>query len=431
MLNFGDNLILLQPKIPLAWALTAVLSVVALASSAGNAATHEMNNLKSTRSGSELTVLFLGDSMSLSGFGKQFDERLRRDPHVKAVFTYMACGANPLSWLKEPPFTNVKTLCGFWSIESQSNSKAVKELRETPNSGSPRSQTIPKLDNLLATIRPDILIVQSDTNLLSLFRDGKTLLPTLHGKLLRNHIAPFLSAAAAAPRPLRKIYWIGAPTSGRVSAPIQQFVLDQVSDLAGSTTQVIDSRQLVSYPYRHMDVDNEHFEGVEMDYWADRVFAIVKPDLSRFASLTNPPERIAPTALPTQEPAVKRGAAQSVEVRARLAFKSHPLRVSEIAPYQESLAAYLYDVIAVFNGSYSEKQILVMHPAHIRLKVQALDQYKVGEIYRLRLRKLEGTAWQVIRARDESNAWNLEPYIQIEDADRFPGLGGDQSLGAR
>src|SRR6266516_1571220 len=101
MLNFGDNLILQHPKTPLAWALTGVLNVVALASTAGNSATHEMNNLNSTRPGSELTVLFLGDSMSLAGFGKQFDERLRRDPHVKAVFTYMACGVNPLSWLKE------------------------------------------------------------------------------------------------------------------------------------------------------------------------------------------------------------------------------------------------------------------------------------------------------------------------------------------
>jgi hypothetical protein len=44
-------------------------------------------------------VLILGDSLALCGFGKRLDERFRQSPNVKATFTYLACGTNPLSWL--------------------------------------------------------------------------------------------------------------------------------------------------------------------------------------------------------------------------------------------------------------------------------------------------------------------------------------------
>src|SRR5687767_9453902 len=59
-----------------------------------------------------VNVLILGDSLALCGFGKRLDERFRKDPRVKATYTYIACGTNPLSWLKERPYTNLKTHCG-------------------------------------------------------------------------------------------------------------------------------------------------------------------------------------------------------------------------------------------------------------------------------------------------------------------------------
>jgi hypothetical protein len=65
-----------------------------------------------------INVLILGDSLALCGFGKRLDERFRKSPRVKATFTYLTCGTNPLSWLKERPYANVRTHCGFISIES-------------------------------------------------------------------------------------------------------------------------------------------------------------------------------------------------------------------------------------------------------------------------------------------------------------------------
>src|SRR6188472_1014223 len=64
----------------------------------------------------KLNVLILGDSLALCGFGKRLDERFREDPKVGSTYTYMACGTNPLSWLKHKPYTSIKAPCGFWSI---------------------------------------------------------------------------------------------------------------------------------------------------------------------------------------------------------------------------------------------------------------------------------------------------------------------------
>src|SRR3954467_15057952 len=78
-----------------------------------------------------LNVLILGDSLALCGFGKRLDERFRHDPRVNATYTYMACGTNPLSWLKQKPYTSIKAPCGYWSIEPAPAAQGVREIQDT------------------------------------------------------------------------------------------------------------------------------------------------------------------------------------------------------------------------------------------------------------------------------------------------------------
>jgi hypothetical protein len=209
-----------------------------------------------------LSVLILGDSLSLCGFGESLDKKFRSDAQVKSTFTYMACGTIPVSWLKQKPFTNAKTYCGFWSIESDPDAAKPKEFQDTygmRRGSRPKPHLVPKLDDLLSAIRPEILVMQTGNNILSLFRDGKTVLPARHGPILKQLIAPFLSEALKAPSTLQRIYWVASPTSGRVSKGVQDFVVEQVRMLSAGEVTVIDSRPLVSYPYRHMAPDREHF----------------------------------------------------------------------------------------------------------------------------------------------------------------------------
>ena len=432
-------------------------------------------------SGEKLNVLILGDSLALCGFGERLDQHFRQHPDVNATFTYMACGTNPLSWLKQKPYTTVKSLCGFWSIESVPDSAEPRHLQDTygmKRNQAPKAHEVPKLEDLLATVRPHILIIQTGSNLFGLFPDTKTVRPAHHAPALKKYLAPFREIAMSASSTLRKIYWVNPPVSGRVGKEVQDFVFEQTRAQLGDVGTVIDSRTLVAYPYRQMDPDKEHFLGDEMLQWADKVFDIVERDLAaqpiaslrpladthghrvaqaqpvanwetaaraeavmpienpRRAEAVSPPElavraeAVASTEHPARAEAVTRHVPappaeaptrpKPLQVRARLVFKSRPIPVPELLPYQESLVAYVYEIEKVLRGHYEDDKILVMHPAHIALKEQKLDKYRIGKRYKLRLDRVEGTLWDTAKAKDETGQINLQPYLRAEDISRHP-----------
>ncbi|MFN2621499.1 MAG: hypothetical protein ABR611_01525 [Chthoniobacterales bacterium] len=373
-----------------------------------------------------ISVLILGDSLALCGFGKRLDERFRQNPQVKATFTYLACGTNPLSWLKDRPYTHIQTHCGFISIESNPGSGHVKELQDVYGQSrghTPSSHSVPKLEDLLAALQPDILIMQTGTNLFDLFPDHKSVNPNRHAPELRNFLLPFINKAVHTPSNLRKIYWVASPTSGRVSKEIQDFVLQQTRNDIGHVAEIIDSRTLVAYPYHHMEPDKEHFIGADMDTWADKVYEIVERDLSsqQIASLKPLAQTaIAQAPVPEPSPPAEKPKPQALQVRAKLIAKTQPVPVEEFLPYQEFLVGYLYEVKDVIAGEYSEKQILVMHPAYIKLEEQRLGRWRIGRTYRLQLHELENTVWKTVKSKDDSGLINLQPYIRVQDEMRHP-----------
>jgi len=371
----------------------------------------------------DLTVLILGDSLGLCGFSKRLDQKFRADPRVKSVFTYCTCGTNPLSWLKEKPFAHIQTHCGYWSIESKPDSHRMKEQRDTygePSGHRPASHTVPKLDDLLTTIQPDILVMQTGSNLFGLFSGREKVKPDRDGPMLRKYMLPFVKKAITPPSKLRKIYWVAPPISGRVSGDVQQFVFDRTQKDIGNVTNVIDSRKLVSYPYKHMEPDKEHFVGEDMNRWADKVWTEIDRDLSAQSwsdvrPLSESIAKLAPVAAPSATPATA-----SLVVQAKLVSKTKPVQKEELLPYQEFLVGFVYDVEAVTSGQYGEKQILVMHPAYIGLQPQSLEKFRVGRTYELQLRPLDGSLWSTIKSKDDSGRIELEPYIRVQDEARYP-----------
>src|SRR6266403_2911028 len=371
----------------------------------------------------DLTVLILGDSLGLCGFSKRLDQKFRADPRVKSVFTYCACGTNPLSWLKEKPFTHIQTHCGYWSIESKADSHGMKEQRDTygePSGHRPASHTVPKLDYPLAAIQPDLLVMQTGSNLFELFSGREKVKPDRDTPMLRKYMVPFVKKAITPPSKLRKIYWVAPPISGRVSGDVQQFVFDRTQKDIGSVTNVIDSRKLISYPYKHMEPDKEHFVGEDMNRWADKVWAEIDRDLSAQSwsdvrPLSESIAKLAAVAAPSATPATA-----SLVVKGKLVSKTNPIRREELLPYQEFLVGFVYDVEEVSAGEYGEKQILVMHPAYIGLQPQSLGKFRVGKTYELQLRPLDGSIWNTIKSKDDSGRIELEPYIRVQDEARYP-----------
>ena len=401
-------------------AIVAIASSIAIPSLAQNTPTP-------TEPPRNLTVLILGDSLGLCGFGKRLDQKFRADPLVKSVFTYCTCGTNPLSWLKEKPYAHVQTHCGYWSIESPPDSHAIKELRDTYGMTSghrPTSHTVPKLDDLLATIQPDILVMQTGGNLFGLFSGREKIKPDHDAAMLRKYLVPFVKKAITPPSKLRKIYWVAPPKSGRVSDEVQEFVFEQTQKDIGSVTHVIDSRKLVAYPYKHMEQDKEHFIGEDMNRWTDNVFGEIDRDLSAqpwssVQPLTESFARLAPAETPVSAPSATPATA-SLIVKAKLISKTKPIPREQLMPYQEFLVGFVYDVEKVIAGDYGEKQILVMHPAYIGLHRQSLGKFHIGRSYELQLRGLDGSIWSTVKSKDDSGRIDLEPYIRIQDEARYP-----------
>ncbi len=375
----------------------------------------------SDRSGG-INVLILGDSLALCGFGKRLDDLFRKDPKVKATYTYLACGTNPLSWLKDRPYANIKTHCGFLTIESSGSGqvKVVDDVYGMKRGHVPNAHPVPKLEDLLVELNPDILIMQTGTNLFDLFPDHKTVNPARHGPALRSYFSPFIAKAAKSPS-LRKIYWVSSPTSGRVSKEIQDFVVEQTRATIGHVATVIDSRTLVPYPYHHMEPDKEHFIGADMDLWADKVFDLVEQDIAQqqFNNLKRLSEESPSVDSTASIPFDEKKKVQPLSVKAKLVFKTEPIPVNELLPYQEYLVGYVYEVNKLMAGEYSENQILVMHPAYIGLKKQKL-RYRIGKTYKLQLHELDGTVWKTVKSKDDSGLINLQPYIRIQDETKHP-----------
>ena len=374
-------------------------------------------------------VLVLGDSLGLCGFGKSLDSKLRGNHHITLVATYMACGTIPSSWLKIGPYSTAKTACGFWSIESQNGSPPTesKDTYGMTTGHKPSSHPVPKIESLLERYNPDILVMQNGTNLLSLFSDGATVSPARHDAQLRSHLAPFLKYVTNASHSLKKIYWIAPPVSGRYSKETQDFLVEKLSLYGGPVWQVIDSRELVSYPYKRAMPDKEHFVGKDMDTWAQKVYDRIAKDISEGAIPSTPLSkqknteslRGASSLATTKTDAQSR---REVTVRAKLTTKSRPLTKDEILPYQESLVGHVYSIEDVLSGEYQEKEILVMHPAHIKLKEEPLEKYAVGETYKLELVDFEGSVWESIKRSDSTGKLDLLPFIQKEDEARAPSL---------
>jgi hypothetical protein len=326
----------------------------------------------------------------------------------------------------------------------------------------PKAYLVPKLEDLMESVHPDVLIIQTGSNLFGLFPDTKTVVPAKHGPSIERYLLGFKQAATSPPSRLKKIYWVNPPTSGRVAPEVQEFLWKQARAKLPPEVVPIDSRPLVSYPYKQMQPDKEHFLGAQMDEWADKVFDIISRDLAAqpIASLqplsqrggvaqaepppaetvrraeavqNEDPRRAEPVDSPPiaraeavrQQPAAPVAAAaprvpnEQLVLQARLAFKSEPMPLEQLLPYQESLVAYVYDVEKVVKGRYEERRVLVMHPAHIALKPQKL-KYRIGKRYKMRLDPLEGTLWDTAKARDESGQIDLQPYMRADEAKKHP-----------
>lgn len=361
------------------------------------------------------SVLIIGDSMALCGFGPKLDE-LFRQAGVRMVNTYMACGTQPLSWTTLKAYAAAKTLCGFWKIETDEagGPASFQDTYGMRRGHRPARHDVPKIESLLPEKRPDILVVQLGNNLFDLLKGKKN---ASAGAVLEPFIKPFLARVADASPPVQRVYWVAPPVSGVVTAEAQSILVDRLAACGGEGMRVIDSRTLMPYPYRNLQADKQHFFGADMHLWAEKVFAFIEDDLrhSPLGSATPPvSEPVAEVAEIAELPAPEQIRAELV-AECSLEAMMQPYRAEEIAPYHESLVAFVYRVRRVLRGAFHGDRIVVLHAAHIAGKRQPMHLYARGQMRTLRLIPVDRTPWGTLKAKDDLRFIDLERFISEEE----------------
>jgi hypothetical protein len=364
------------------------------------------------------SVLIIGDSMSLCGFGQHLD-KLFRSAGYGLVNTYMACGTNPLSWTTLNGFQSAKTKCGFSKIESRSGEAPLvfQDTYGMSRGHRPASYNVPKIEHLISACRPDILIVQLGNNLFDLLKGGNfAKMPSL----LQPYLGQFLARVVCESSPVRRVYWVAPPVCERISKQSHDILVESIKTQNSDWLRVIDSRLLIPYPYRNLQPDRQHFFGPDMTTWADGVFQIIQQDISNShlppSAAPAPIQQLPPPPVPTEvkiEP--------SLIVWARLEKKVAPYTLEEIAPYHESLVAYVYRVLRIYQGHCSAKQILVLRPAHIDGAALPLSKFQPYQASKLHLIPVEETRWATLKAKENPGSEELDRFICEEDHNLLTG----------
>ena len=102
-------------------------------------------------------VLFLGDSFSVGAFGRTFDQALRNAGFE--VYTSVAGGGSPYYWLSAYPPVSIDIT--YWE-RTPSSQRRLRSI-----------SAVPKLETLMAKWQPDIVVVQTGTNLYASLRSSR------------------------------------------------------------------------------------------------------------------------------------------------------------------------------------------------------------------------------------------------------------------
>lgn len=206
-------------------------------------------------------ILFLGDSLSMGAFGRALDSRLRKAGFE--VYTAVAGGGTPYYWLREHPPVSLNI--GYWE-KSDSHERRLKSISR-----------VPKVEPLLAKFDPDLVIIQTGTNLYAPLRTKKRSKAANVREIRRlvNLMARRTSSAG------RRSYWVTPPDASEKKYPrsLQNEMLGIMKEETGDNGRVFNSYAVTSYTKPYPAYDGIHLDDGQYRRWANKVAA----DVIRYA----------------------------------------------------------------------------------------------------------------------------------------------------
>jgi hypothetical protein len=307
-------------------------------------------------------VLFLGDSMSLGAFGRTLDKELRAAGH--SVYTVVTGGATPYYWLKE--FETVSSDIGYW-VKTPESERRVQVVR-----------AVPKLEDLLKQYKPEVVIVQTGSNLYASLRSKRQ---TAEERVRTvEYLCDRMCRVAAAEG--KSVYWITPPDAHEQRFPrdLQEQMRQIMCRTAGRYGRVFDSYAVTKYIDPYPENDGIHYGPTESAQWAQRVAADALGWLPKAKGRTG----VAEAKETIRKAKAVESADNTLDVDLELAVKSEFAAPREIT-YRNGLAIYEYEVKKVHRGSYAGRRIRVAHMVMQNRKVLSTTKWAPGKRVQLEL----------------------------------------------
>jgi len=215
---------------------------------------------ESTAAPKKKRVLYLGDSMSMGAFGTTLDQEIRNAGFE--VYTYVAGGATPYYWLSR--YSTIKGSIGYW----EKTPRGERRINVTKG--------VPKVEALMDKIDPDVVIVQTGTNLYSALRSKRR----TKGENVREVEGLLNHMIEAATQGGRQCYWITPPTAHTERYPkeLQKELNDLTTRVVGRQARIYDSGKVTTYTDPYPENDGIHYGQTEARQWA----ALVAKDFNKF-----------------------------------------------------------------------------------------------------------------------------------------------------
>ena len=205
-------------------------------------------------------VLMLGDSLSVGPFGQEMQHFLIERFGESRVYLLASCGASPEHWLgSEPEFV---AKCGYRVKTPRQYLLGVYEKGRRPE-----PFPTPKLEQIQAKTRPDLVLVQLGTNWFDLLEQSSTpeVIERLEG--IVDRFAATLLSAERKPQ----LVWITPPDSARFRK-VQGLVTDLLNRVGRRRRfDCIDSSALVHYIPGQSGGDGVHYASAAAEKWASGV----------------------------------------------------------------------------------------------------------------------------------------------------------------
>lgn len=206
--------------------------------------------VKKTR---EPTILLLGDSMSMGAFGRTLDKELRKSG--LKVYTFATGGATPYYWLSD--YQSTSSTIGHW-MRTPTKERRMKTIKR-----------VPKVETLIESYDPDIVIIQTGTNMYATLRSKRR----TQNANTKEVVSVYKKMCEKVTAGGRKCYWISPPSAHQKRYPreLQNRMLNLMQDTVKPFGRVFDSYKITEYTAPFPKNDGIHYGPTKARAWAELV----------------------------------------------------------------------------------------------------------------------------------------------------------------